>query len=65
MTKTKTINPDCPTCEGQLTMYFSEEDDTEYIIDNEITLSVQCWECNLTGSATFKLTNLDIETEDE
>ena len=57
--------PQCPRCEGNLTMTFSEEDDTEYIIDNEMTLWVECWECNITGSATFKLTGLNIEDEDE
>ena len=65
MTKEITIdNPVCPRCEGSLTMSFSEEDDTEYIIHNEMTLWIECWECNLTGSASFKMTDIEIEDDE-
>ena len=59
----KDTDLECPRCNQTMMLNFSGEDDGEYIIEKEMSIGINCWECNINGTANFKVTSVHVDYE--
>lgn len=65
MTKVKQSDLECPRCKGSLSLFFPEDDDSTYVVEQDMSIGVQCWECNINGSIDIEIKAIDIEDDED